>query len=92
MMSGGKTMEKDPYVIDDITKEEERDIYRKAADAIYEIFGRERFLQFFALHDSDPHQEFSFIVAEKASEIDPDAFVPSPDFDMPDKDLISDSE
>jgi len=67
-------MTQDPYVVDDITQEEELDIYRKAANAIYKIFGKERFLQFYALHDSDPHHEFSFIIAEKASELDPEAF------------------
>jgi len=70
-------MEKDPYIVDDISEEEERDIYRKAADAIYEIFGKERFLQFYALQDSDPHDELSFIIGEKASKIDPDAFINS---------------
>ena len=69
------TIGQDPYIVDEITEEEERDIYRKAADAIYKIFGKERFLQFFALHDSDPCDEFSSIIAEKASELDPDGFV-----------------
>lgn len=97
-MSGGKIME-DPYIVDDITKEEERDIYRAAADAIYKIFGKERFLQFFALNDSDPYNEFSFMIAEKASEVDPNAFICDesysillPDSNMPDEDLKPDAK